>query len=711
MTAHDGGLPRELTLTDDFPTPALEDWRRVAEESLRGGSLERLAVRLLEGIDIQPLYTGDGVTPSAEVPGQPPFTRGRRPADAADRWQNAPRIDHPELATAASRISEALEGGADAVWLSAAAASRLGLDPDHTRTESADLDGVPLATVDDVGTVLGPALAGGTPVHLATGGAAPAVLALFIAAAARHGVGPAGVHGSVDLDPLGALAADGEDATGLDRSFALAADAAMWAARHAPNLRVLSVSTVPYHVAGATAIHELAFAMATAVATLRAAEAGGCDLDAVARQLRFVQALGRDVFLGIATLRALRRLWHRVATSCGVGDAHAGALIHATTSPRTLTARDPWTNLLRATTQTVAAVTGGADVVTTLEFDRRLGVPGDLGRRLARNTQTILREESHLGRIADPAGGSWYVESLTEELAHRAWALFQQIEREGGMRAAVERGQVAGLLGEALIARRRAVAHRRDPVTGVSTWPLIDEQRPTPNSLDGPSVRRAAAERVAAWRQCHRPDGVLEALASTVSSGTHDGRCTQAAIDAAAAGATLGQLVASLQTGGRPTRSVPLPSEPSARMFERLRDAADRALASSGQRPTAFLATLGPVGEHTARATFTRNLLAAGGIGSVDRGEFDAPQQAAEAFRDSGAEVAVICSSDARYAADAADTARRLKDAGARLVALAGRPGDHEGEWREAGIDRFVHADGDAHADLTAFLEALGVAP
>lgn len=710
MRARDGELPRELTLSDDFPAPAIGDWRRAAEAGLSGRSVDGLAVQLLEDVEIRPLYTADDVGMVAQMPGQAPFTRGRRMPEAADHWQNAPRIDHPEITTAATMISEAVAGGANSVWLRASAASRLGLDPDHPRAAAADLDGVPLATVEDLGTVLGPALAGGTPVHLAAGGAAPAVLALLVAAAARCGVGPERVHGSVDVDPLAALTADGEVATGLDRSFALTADAAMWAARQAPNLRVLSVSTVPYHVAGATAVHELAYAMATAVATMRAAEAGGCDLDVVARQLRFVQALGRDVFLGIATLRALRRLWYRVATSCGVDDDLAGAFIHATTSPRSLTARDPWTNLLRGTTQTVAAVTGGADVVTTLEFDRRLGVPGDLGRRLARNTQTILREESHLGRIADPAGGSWYVESLTEELAHRAWTLFQQIERDGGMRAALERGHVAGLVGEALAARRRAVAHRRDPVTGVSTWPLIDEQRPTPPSLDGPSVRRAAAERVAAWRQRHRPDGVLEALATTVSAGTHDGRCTQAAVDAAAAGATLGQLVASLQTGGRASRSVPLPSEPSALMFERLRDAADRALASSGQRPTAFLATLGPVAEHTARATFCRNLLAAGGIDAVDPGGVADAEQAAGAFRDSGAGIAVICSSDERYRADAADTARRLKDAGARLVALAGRPGDHEGDWREAGIDRFVFAGGDAHADLTAFLEALGVA-
>ena len=710
MRAHDGGLPRELNLSEDFPTPTIADWRRAAEESLRGGSLDRLVVRLLEGIDIQPLYTGDGFTPPAEAPGQPPFTRGRRVADDAEGWQNAPRIDHPEVATAASRISEALEGGADAVWLRAAAASRLGLDPDHPRAESADLDGTLLSTADHLHALLQPVPADGCPVHVTAGGAAPAVLALLAAAADRRGMHLGTLHGSVDVDPLGALAADGEDPLGLDRSLQLAADATMWAAEHAPNLRVLSVSTLPYHAAGATAVHELAFAMATAVATLRAVEAGGGDLEAAARRLRFVQALGKDVFLGIATLRALRRLWFRVATSCGIGDDAAGAFVHAVTSPRSLTARDPWTNMLRGATQTFAAIVGGADAVTTLEFDRRLGVPDGLGRRIARNTQTILREESHLGRVADPAGGSWYVESLTDDLARRAWALFQGIERDGGMREAVERGRIAAAVGEALTARRRAIAHRRDPITGVSTWPLLDERLPTPEAVDERSVRHRAAEEVGSWRDRHRPDAALAAVADAVRAGLRDGGCTAAAVRAAADGATLGQLVAALRADGRPTRVVPLPAEPSARMFERLRDAADAA-AASGRRPAAFLANLGPVAEHTARATFIRNLLAAGGIDSVDRGGFDDPQALAEAFGDSGAEVAVICSSDARYASDAADAARRLTEAGARMVALAGRPGDRESEWRSAGVDLFVHAGGDAHADLTALLEAMGVTP
>lgn len=709
MTAHEGGLPRELNPSEDFPTPTVAEWRLAAEESLRGGTLDRLVVRLQEGMEIRPLYTSEDIAVPDEMPGQPPYTRGRRQGAAADGWQNAPLVDHPEVPVAATRIAEALEGGADSVWLRAAAATRLGLDPDHPRARSADLDGLLLSTSDDLRALLEPLPTEGCAVHVTAGGAAPAILALLAAATDRRGIDLGTLHGSIDVDPLGAVAGDGEDPAGLDRSFELAADVAAWAARHAPNLRVLSVSTVPYHVAGATAVHELAFAMATVVATMRAAEAGGCDLETVARQLQFVHAIGRDVFLGVATLRALRRLWFRVATSCGVRDDDAGAFIHAVTSPRTLTARDPWTNLLRGTTQTFAAIVGGADVVTTLEFDRRSGGPDDLGRRMARNTQTILREESHLGRIADPAGGSWYVESLTDDLARRAWALFQELERDGGMRTALEHGRVAALLGDALTGRRRAVSHRRDPITGVSTWPLLDEQVPTPPPLDESTIRRAAAERVDAWRARHRADAALEALAEAARSGPRDGGCTQAAVEAAAAGATLGQLVFALRSGGRPTRAVPLPSEPSALMFERLRDAADRALAVSGHRPTAFLANLGSVAEHTARATFTRNLLAAGGIEAIDRGGFDGPAPAADAFGESGAAIAVICSSDDRYRTEAAATARRLKASGARMVALAGRPGDHEDEWREAGVDRFLFAGGDAHADLTSLLTAMGV--
>lgn len=320
-------------------------------------------------------------------------------------------------------------------------------------------------------------------VHVAfdAGLAAPALAAAVLGGdfLATRGVPPAEARLAFDFDPLGQLAAASLDPDGspaLDPPpgaewpdlWRALGDAIATLGHTPPGVRTIAVSTLPYHDAGATAIHELAYALATAVEYLRAAADLGWPAEAASRQIRFVFGVGNELFTEIAKLRAARRLWRRVLCALGPGVAPAAGpmVIHAVTSPRARGTRDPWVNLVRGTTQTLAAVIGGADSVTTLPFDGVVGAASDLGRRLAVHTQSILQAEAHVHRIADAAAGSAYVEHLTDAVARQAWATAQAIEHEGGMRRAILAGRIARDVAQATRAQRAAAAAGTSVVVG-----------------------------------------------------------------------------------------------------------------------------------------------------------------------------------------------------------------------------------------------------
>ncbi|MGW1838979.1 methylmalonyl-CoA mutase family protein, partial [Streptomyces sp. NPDC002067] len=329
------------------------------------------------------------------------------------------------------------------------------------------------------------------------------------------------------------------DGAALDGRLTAAAALAARCADEAPGLRALTVDALPYHEAGGSAAEELGCALATGVAYLRALTAAGLDIDTACGQLEFRYAATADQFLTIATLRAARRLWARVTEVCGASPEARAQRQHAVTSPVMMTRRDPWVNMLRTTVAGLSAGVGGADAVTVLPFDASLGLPDAFARRIARNTQAVLLEESHLSKVIDPAGGSWYVEELTDELARAAWAWFQEIEGAGGQAAALDSGLVSGRLAATWQRRSRDLATRREPITGVSEFPYLAEApvrreaAPAPSGGGLPRVRRDDAyETLRARSDAHlaatgaRPKVFLAALGPAAA---HTARVTFAA--------------------------------------------------------------------------------------------------------------------------------------------------------------------------------------
>jgi methylmalonyl-CoA mutase len=350
-------------------------------------------------------------------------------------------------------------------------------------------------------------------------------------------------------------------------------------------------------------------------------------------------------------------------------------------------------NILRTTVACFSAAVGGADSITILPFDHRLGLPDAFSRRLARNTQIVLQEESSLNRVIDPAGGSWFVETLTEQLAQAAWTLFQEIESVGGMAAALVSGKIREKIETSMKIRLGNLATRRDPLTGVSEFPNIHEapiQTPQPdqNRLLEEARRRMAGhcldETSAAVIRCLRNASEEVLLAETLT--------------AAAAGAPLGFMAAGLKR--EEVRLPPLLPQHYSDAFERLRDLSDSLRDKDGKRRAVFLANLGPVAQHTARATFAKNYFEAGGIEAIGNDGFVDAAAAATAFRASGAKLVVLCGPDELYSGMGIEVVRALKEAGALRIYLAGAPGKMKEAYLAAGVEEFIFVGSDVIATL-----------
>ncbi|MFF4431035.1 methylmalonyl-CoA mutase family protein [Streptomyces sp. NPDC001513] len=472
-----------LSLAAEFPDATHEQWQRLVEGVLRKSGKEAsgeaaedaLSTPLEDGLTTRPLYTAppDGTAPDTGLPGFAPFVRGGRPeGTTANGWDVRQRL----AGTDPVRVNEAaladLENGVTSLWFTV---GRGGLPVEGLARA---LEGVYLDLA---------------PVSLDAGAqyaeAARELLRLFTESA----VAPEAARASLGADPLGHEARTGE---ALDPAAAV--ELAREAAAGWPGVRALTVDALPYHEAGGSAAEELGLSLATGVAYLRALTEAGLSTEAALGQLEFRYAATADQFLTIAKLRAARRLWARIAEASGAPEAGA-QLQHAVTSPVMMTRRDPWVNMLRTTVACMAAGVGGADSVTVLPFDHELGLPDAFARRIARNTSTILLEESHLARVIDPAGGSYYVERLTDELAHAAWEFFRTVEKAGGQAAALRSGLVAERLAATWAARSKKLAKRREPITGVSEFPLLSEKpvvrEPAPAGPTGglPRVRRDEA--------------------------------------------------------------------------------------------------------------------------------------------------------------------------------------------------------------------------
>jgi methylmalonyl-CoA mutase len=604
----------DLPLAADFAPATYEDWRALVDGVLKGAPFERLVSKTYDGLRIEPIYR--------RAHDRFPIA-GR--ASAAP-WQIMQRIDHPDPAAANAQAIHDLQNGAS------------GIDIEFAGGAGARGFGVVDATPDTLkrlftGVIFDAGLSIALNPVLGRQNAGENLAALIEA----QGVDPARVDLRFNYQALSTMAVQGGAASDwgeMEPPFAKVVGRLM--ARGFKGPFVLADGRA-VHDAGGSEAQELAFALALAVAYLRALDTGGITLEVARGAISFRLSADADQYLTIAKFRALRLLWARVEQACGL--APKPVFVTAETAWRMQTQRDPYVNMLRATMAVFSAGLGGANSISVLPHTLALGLPDAFARRLARNTQLILLEESNLAKVSDPAAGSGGIETLTQQLCEATWQLFQQIEKAGGVFAALEQNLIQRKVAATRAARQTNIARRKDVLTGASEFPNLAEDQATVLDV--------------------KPVGLVP----------------------------LGDAKIRFDALSAVRLAVP---------FERLRDRSDEILKTRGARPRIFLANFGTPADFTARATFARSFFETGGIETVASEGLADPAAISAAFKASGAAIACLCSSDKVYADHAANAAKALQAAGAKHIYLAGRAGEREAALRKAGVHEFIFAGSDA---------------
>src|SRR6476661_822256 len=492
----------------DEARPSIEDWEALASKDLKGRDPSELTRTRPEGIDVKPLYTAADVadTDVDSLPGFEPFTRGVR----ATMYSNRPWTIRQYAGFSTAEESNAfyrrnLAAGQQGVSVAFDLATHRGYDSDHPRVEGdVGKAGVAIDSVEDMKILFDGIPLEKMSVSMTMNGAVLPVLASFIVAGEEQGVDQAQLAGTIQNDILKEFMVRNTYIYPPEPSMRIVADIIEYTADHMPRFNSISISGYHMQEAGATATQELAFTIADGLEYVRFALDRGLDVDRFAGRLSFFFAIGMDFFMEVAKLRAARILWHRVMSQFEPKNPKSLMLrTHCQTSGVSLTALDPYNNVIRTTVEALAAVLGGTQSLHTNAFDEALGLPTDFSARIARNTQLVLQEETGVPHVVDPLGGSFYVEKLTSDLAEKAWALIEEVEELGGMTKAVESGMPKMRIEESAALRQARIDRGEEVVVGVNKYKVENPEQVDVLDIDNRAVlaqQKAKLERVRAER-------------------------------------------------------------------------------------------------------------------------------------------------------------------------------------------------------------------
>lgn len=597
-------MPEQLSVqlsavSSDFPEPDESEWLALVEKTLKGKPFAKaMQTKTRDGIIVQALGTAD-VTPVSAPP-----------ARAHGDWLIASPHWASDAATVNRDVLEDLERGASAIAVAIDDHGDMGLS---AKDLGAALEGVYLDMV---------------PVTLIQGESYMAGAAAFEAVVRDRNHENGAITGCLGIDPIGCLARTGRLGEKAEDAIAEGAGVAREWSSWQPRTATFTADGTVYANAGASEGVELAAALSCAVQYLRAMEKAGLPLQSAGSQIQFTFSAGTDLWLTIAKFRAARLLWRQILRDCGVEGV--SMKLNAVSAVHQISMKDPWVNILRGTAACFAAALGGADTITTLPHDLLLGTTDKFSRRIARNIQIILMEESSLAKVADPAAGSFALERLTADLAETGAELFRSIEAGGGILTEIRNGKMAQRIAEIATDHSKNIRKRKAPITGVSEFPDIHEKPPAPVDFvpaNKPEVGQAAET------------------------------------------------------------ATPLAMQRYAQDFETLRFRSDAMARNNGARPKVALINMGTPADFTARATFAKNFFEAGGIEALAGVGVNEAADAVREFEQSGAEIAILCGTDEQYDTLGVEIAKALSGSGCRRLYLAGKTNDR---LAEAGVDDFA---------------------
>ena len=694
---------------DEFTPPTDEEWKAACEALLKGAPFEKkMFTKTYEGITFDPMYTRkhtEDILPKGVMPGMGDYLRGVDAAGYIGKpWGIAQACDETLPAENNELLRHEHDKGATIYHIVLDTASRTGVDA--RQAEAVGDTGTSVTTVEDMHVLLTGLDLAKFPLYVYAGANAVPLLALVAAARRASGEDMAEVRGIVGADPIGALAADGKLPASLDAHYDSLAAAARWATANAPHLRTVFVRSDVYSNGGANDVQEVASVLATATAYLRALCERGLTIDEAASQIAFAFSMGANFFLQIAKLRAVRPLWAQIVGAFG-GSAEAQKMrIHARPALFFKTIYDPYVNMLRNTTEIFSGVVGGIDSFESAPFDEPIRKGDEFSRRIARNVQIMLQEEFGLLQPIDPAGGSWAVETLTRQMKEKIWAEFQRIEKEGGIIAALRVGSLQESVAAVLAARFKNADLRRDRIVGNNMYPNMTETLLETRAEDTAALKAQRTADIDAYLSDIDVKHRDEALASLRQAHSVDH-----AVEAALAGATIAELMTAVTEGnGAETVTAIAPHRWSER-FEALRQRTEEYKAEKNDNVKIFLANMGPIPQHKARADFTTGFLQVGAFEVLGNDGFKTVEEAVDAARASGADAVVICSTDATYPEIVPALAPKLHEVlpKARVFLAGAAPKDLLETYKEAGIDEYISVRANCYEILESLQKQKGM--
>ena len=688
---------------DEFEPPTYDEWKEACVALLKGAPFEK------KMFTFEPMYTHkmtDEILPRTDFPGMDNFLRGVRPNGYIEQpWGIAQSCDETLPEENNELLHREVDKGSTIYNIRLDSATLL--NKDAKDAEKIGDEGCNITTVEDMHTTLNGLKLDQHPLYIYAGASSLPMLSLVAASVKSDGGDLAKLGGFVGADPLGELIQRGENYASLPQLYDEMAEAALWAKQYAPNLKTIMVRSDAVSRGGANDVQEVASTLAVGVAYLRALMERGLTVDEAAGQMMFGFSMGANFFLQIAKLRAVRPIWAQIVKAFG-GNAESQKMrIHARPALFFKTVYDPYVNMLRNTTEIISGVVGGIDSFESAPFDEPIRKGDEFSRRIARNIQIMLQEEFGMLQPIDPAGGSWAVESLTRQMKERIWAEFQTIEGKGGIVEALKSGYVQEEIAKILADRFKKADVRKDRIVGNNMYPNMTETLLDRREEDTVALKQQRAADIDAYLADIDVKHCKDALTALRSAPT-----VENGVEAAFAGATIAELMAAVIEGKPASEEVDAiaPHRWSER-FEALRRRTEDYKAEKNDNVKIFLANMGPIPQHKARADFTTGFLQVGAFEVLGNDGFKTVEEAAEAAGKSGADAVVICSTDATYPEIVPALAPKLHEVlpNARVFLAGAAPKDLLETYNNAGIDEYISVKANCYETLERLQKKKGM--
>jgi methylmalonyl-CoA mutase len=703
-------LPDKFNLQNDFPETPYEEWKKTAEKDLKGVPFEKkLITKTYEGIDLQPIYTKKDLENTNFLDNKPGFAnylRGTKYSGYTNKgWEIKQNITFPLAEDFNEALRKDLERGQNSISISLDLAAMNGLDPEFSKAGDVGQGGISLSSLNDLCNALLDVDLKKYPVYINAGFGGFHSMLLFAAYIKKNNIDTKHIKGGFEIDPLGYAVTNGGLPVPVDKVFDCISMVTKWTNENIPGFRTLNANGLVYHNSGADAVTELAYTLATAVEYINQLLVRGQKIDEIANKIIFTFGLGSFYFMEVAKLRAARILWSKIIKEYGGNEDSQKMVIHTKTSYHNQTLYDPYVNMLRTTTETFSAIVGGADSISSNSFDESFGLSDDFSRRIARNTQIILKEESHLDAVIDPAGGSYYIEKLTDEVAVKTWKLFVEIQNKVGMLNALLEGFPQTEIEKIDSERKKDFTKRKSVLVGTNMYANLKEEKLEFKTPDYKDIFEKRCAQVKKYKSVFDVSGFLEKVKTAFDEKPEE--LVEAGIEAILHGATIGEISRTLKSGDeKPVEIKPVKIHRASEIFEELRDKALDYEKKNGFAPKIFLAAMGKLSQHKARVDFSRGFFEVGGFDVIYKKGFETTDEAIIDAVESKAKIVAICSTDDTYPELVPVLAKALKEKIKDVkIILAGYPKEFVEQFKQDGVDEFIFLGADVYKILNSLFK------